>query len=84
MLLQINKMLLQIKKYVAANKESLLQIKKTLVVPDFHTGTQSYSFQASCKNTRQWVPCFVLVVGRKPANNQSITQLVAFAYSSRV
>ena len=82
-------MLLQIKKDVAANKKSPLQIKTLLQkkkggVPDLHTGTQSYSFQASCKNTRRWVPCFVLVVGRKPAKNQIIAQLLAFPYSSRV
>ena len=74
---------LQIKKDVAANKKSPLQIKKTVVVPDLHIGTQSYSFQASCKNTRRWVPS-VLVVGGKPAKNQSIAQLVAFPYNSRV
>lgn len=40
------------KKDVAANKKSLLQIKillpkkKPVVIPDVHTGTQSYSFQA--------------------------------------
>ena len=58
-------------KNVAANQKMFLQIKKCCFKVHFQP----------CVKNMQWVSCFILVVGRKPAKNQSITQLVAFPYS---
>ena len=65
--------LLQLKKDVAANKQ-LLQIHCKNEITHWYPVLTLF----------RWVPCFVLVVGRKPAKNQNIAQLATFPYSSQV
>ena len=65
-----NKKLLQIKKnaaskQVATNEKKLLEIKECCVVPDLHTGAQSYSFLGGRHDSQHyslcrcgWAPCW--------------------------
>ena len=55
-------------KQVATNEKKLLQIKECCVVPDLHTGAQSYSFLGGRHDSHKkcWRPLLITVSMIKP------------------